>query len=433
MQSAKHVVLPESGLLRASRWSGFRKITQKMLATEVASENYSGMPDDLKSHLGLLSTFKAAAAYLGMGPRVINAIDWLFHFTQPQDWTSSSRPIVWPSSALQADELGIKTSQVKNLNRQLVSLGLVVMRDSPNGKRYGYRDKQGKILSAYGFDLSPLAVRYEEFRQIAAEARAERQTVRDLKRRATMARNSIKQTLSAMEELGGGECDADESSALMNEAWTSPRSPVELAKKVDHLELIALRVRERLILLNKKANESVASSVESGPTEPANWPHKYSYYSKNLSKKDTVTAMGKEKVTEGKNEQQCDADKKRDDTQKVASAPSVKITPNELIRIAPRLRTYLTSTKPSWTEIIDAADWLRHELDIDKPLWGSACSILGRELAAITVAIISTRPRNYFKKGISNYFYGMIKKAIAGELNLSQSIWGIRKNISLIN
>lgn len=433
MQSAKHAVLPGSGLLRASHWTGFRKITQKMLATEVTSENYSGMPDDLKSHLGLLSTFKAAAAYLGMGPRVINAIDWLFQFTQPQDWTSTSRPIVWPSSALQADELGIKTSQVKNLNRQLVSLGLVVMRDSPNGKRYGHRDKDGRILSAYGFDLSPLAVRYEEFRKIAAEARAERQAVRDLKRRATMARNSIKQTLAAMEELGGGECDADESSALMNEAWATPRSAVELARKVDHLEMLALKARERLILFSEKANESVASSVESGPTEPGNWPHKYSYNSKNLSMKDTVTAMGKEKGVEGTETHSHNRQKNLDDTQKLANAPTVKITPSELIRIAPRLRTYLTSNKPSWTDIVDAADWLRHELNIDKPLWGSACNVLGREVAAVTVAIISTRPESYFKKSIGNYFYGMIRKAVAGELNLSQSIWGIRKNASILN
>lgn len=51
MQSAKHDVLPGSERSPSSRWVGLRKITQKMLAAEVTSASYSGMPDDVKSHL----------------------------------------------------------------------------------------------------------------------------------------------------------------------------------------------------------------------------------------------------------------------------------------------------------------------------------------------------------------------------------------------
>ena len=91
----------------------------------------------------VLAAFKAAAPHLGLSPRVVHAIDWLFTFTQPQDWCEGSRPIVWPSAALQRDTLGLGTTQVKTLNRHLVELGLVTMKDSPNGKRYGKRDRQG--------------------------------------------------------------------------------------------------------------------------------------------------------------------------------------------------------------------------------------------------------------------------------------------------
>jgi hypothetical protein len=48
------------------------------------------------------------------------------------------------------------------------------MRDSPNGKRYGKRDPKGRIVEAYGFDLSPIAARYTEFVRLVEEARAER-------------------------------------------------------------------------------------------------------------------------------------------------------------------------------------------------------------------------------------------------------------------
>jgi replication initiation protein RepC len=401
-----------------------------MLAAEVTSANYSGMPDDVKSHLTLLTTFKAAASYLGMGPRVINTIDWLFQFTQPQDWTSTSRPIVWPSSALQADELGIKASQVKNLNRQLVSLGLVVMRDSPNGKRYGHRNKEGRILTAYGFDLSPLAVRFDEFKKIAAIARSERQRLRDLKRRASIARNSIKQTIAAMEDLVGEQFDAEERNTWEKEISARMTPGTDLTAKVENLETLASKARERLTLLIEKPVESVTSPVESGPNEPQNWPHKYSYNLKNLSRKDTVSAMGKGLDGDRAKPPYENVQAKEGAAAKADEHSCVKITPRELVRLAPRLATYIRSSRPSWNDVVDAADWLRHELEIDNPLWGSACLVMGREIAAVTCAIISTKPKGYFKKGAGNYFYGMVRKSNTGELNLNKTIWGIRKNIN---
>ena len=44
--------------------------------------------------------------------------------------------------------------RVKTLNRTLYEAGVFVLRDSPTGKRYGRRDDDGRIVEAYGFDLS---------------------------------------------------------------------------------------------------------------------------------------------------------------------------------------------------------------------------------------------------------------------------------------
>ena len=57
------------------------------------------------------------------------------------------------------------------------------MKDSPNGKRYGKRDRQGRIVEAYGFDLSPLFTRMAEFQAIAEQGRAFRERMRHLRRR----------------------------------------------------------------------------------------------------------------------------------------------------------------------------------------------------------------------------------------------------------
>ena len=61
------------------------------------------------------------------------------------------------------------------------------------------RDDKGRIIEAYGFDLSPLAQRYDEFVKIAAAAKVERDRMRKLRRQATLARRAVAQ---ALEELG---------------------------------------------------------------------------------------------------------------------------------------------------------------------------------------------------------------------------------------
>src|ERR1700733_6071496 len=119
-----------------------------------------------------------------------------------QDWGRGGRPIVWPSASLQQEALGLSATRTKAINRALIETGLVTMRDSPNGKRYGKRDPKGRIVEAYGFDLSPIAERHAEFVRLAAEAKAERDELRRLRRRATIARNGITQILETAAEYG---------------------------------------------------------------------------------------------------------------------------------------------------------------------------------------------------------------------------------------
>jgi Replication protein C N-terminal domain len=84
---------------------------------------------------------------------------------------------------MQEEALGLSATQVKEINRHLIELGLVTMKDSPNGKRYGRRhEKTEHIIEAYGFDLSPVAARHGEYLHLAEEERAERAAMGRLRR-----------------------------------------------------------------------------------------------------------------------------------------------------------------------------------------------------------------------------------------------------------
>src|ERR1700727_3069121 len=162
-----------SGGRYAGHPTGFRRFTPVLLAADHTAARFDGMPDGVTVPGQLLAAFKAAAPRLGLSLRLVHAVDWLFRFTQPQDWGRGGRAIVWPSASMQQEALGLSATRVKAINRALIEAGLITMKDSPNGKRYGRRDPRGNIVEAYGFDLSPIGGVRPPGRGGAGRARAD--------------------------------------------------------------------------------------------------------------------------------------------------------------------------------------------------------------------------------------------------------------------
>ena len=150
----------------------------------------------------LLAAFQEAEPYLGLPAHAFKLVSWLVKQTMSCDWEEGSRPIAWPSARRQQEFLGLSATRVKALNRALFEAGIFVIRDNEQGKRYGRRGPDGRIIEAYGFDLTPLAQRYDEFVRIAAEAKVERERMKALRKRATIARRAIRQAGEALEALG---------------------------------------------------------------------------------------------------------------------------------------------------------------------------------------------------------------------------------------
>lgn len=420
--------------------SGLRRLSLAMLTTERIGENFTGLPD--KSTPGrVLAAFKAAAPALGFGPRVVHAIDWLFSFTQAHDWTPGHKPIVWPSAHLQQQALGLGVTQAKTLNRHLVEIGLVTMKDSPNGKRYGKRDAQGRIVEAYGFDLSPLASRLAEFQAVAERAREERERLRHLRRRTTIARKGLDQVLETAAEFGLADPvwgRLGEEGRALARALRSVENPDEMEVGVASLERRQREARERLESATFPPQDVSSETVDSDPLGPENRPHQYNYKSNLHPCQDTVIASEEGKsfdavpgkpATPSQSEGPPDPD--RTSAAKAARQDAgtvLRLSTEELVRLAPRLRPYLSTSSPAWPDIVDAADWLRHDLGVSKSLWGDACLAMGREQAAIALAIVSAKPAGHFTSTPGGYFNGMVNRAKTGGLNLSRTVWGLRHN-----
>ena len=400
--------------------TGFRRMTPGLLKADRTAEKFAGLPEGVKSPGQLLAALKAAASRLGISPRIVHAVDWLFRFTQPQDWEEGSRPIVWPSASMQEEALGLSPTQVKEINRRLIELGLITMKDSPNGKRYGRRhEKTGHIIEAYGFDLSPIAMRHAEFVRLAEEGRAERAAMGRLRRRATIARKAITQILETAQEYGfeGGEWIilAHETAALVRALKAAERRD-EMETGVASLERRQSAARERL--------ERLLGVVDSAPKGPENRPHQYNYNPSLDPQQDTVIAAENcSEEGEGAGAQS----PAQEQRQRPKKGMVHGIRPDELPRLTPKLKPYLGRPNPTWPDIIDAADWLRHDLGVSKSLWGDACLAMGRELAAVALAIVSTKEVAHFQTSPGGYFHGMVTKAKAGELHLERTVWALRR------
>lgn len=423
------------GGARAGVPSGFRRLTPGLLHTDRVAEAFAGLPEGL-SPGQVLGAFKAAAMRLGLSPRLVHAVDWLFRFTQAQDWGAGGRPIVWPSAALQQTALGLSPTQVKAINRALIEAGVIAMRDSPNGKRYGQRDARGQIVEAYGFDLSPLALRHAEFVRLAEQGRAERLLLGRLRRRATIARKGIAQILEAAAEYG---LDGEEWQQLARESGQLVRvlrgieHPDEVTLGVESLERRQRLARERLETQLAEHPIRVSKAVETDPRGSENRPHQYTYKPPLDPLPDTVAARderwsdavgpirtgsataGPEKPDSGRSMERTELD-----------GPGFRLGSDELLRLAPRLRDYVPSATPSWPQLVEAADWLRGDLGVSRSLWGEACLAMGREQAALALALVSARPASHFQTSAGGYFHGMVAKAKAGELHLARTIWGLR-------
>ena len=410
--------LPSPQWSPPSRPTGARRLTLDMRARLDQADRFTGLPRGTAKPLRFLAAFQEAEPYLGLPAHAFKLVAWLVKLTQAQDWEEGSRPIAWPSARHQQEFLGLSPTQVKHLNRALFEAGIFVIRDNEQGKRYGRRDAEKRIIEAYGFDLSPLAQRYDEFVRIAAEARLERERMGKLRRRATRARRAITQ---AGEELAAQGASPPEWPRLAQEV-AELAAGVRQARRSDELAL-AVAALERRQSEAEQWLRQLIKPVDSDPEGPENRP-----------RQDTTTTL-----TPNPNRDTVIArrDSSRGADGPVPSSPApseadrlfpqrMGLAAAQLVELAPRLERWLPRGDLTWPVIIEAADWLSGELGISRTLWAQACHLMGRSDAAVAVALVSTRPAEHFSSSAAGYFAGMVRKFEKGELHLDRTLWRLR-------
>ena len=165
----------------------------------------------------LFRALTEAKAPLGVTDRALSVLHALLSFHQEtaltlpladrraddEDGEGSAGIVVFPSNReLSIRAHGMAPATLRRHLACLVDAGLIIRRDSPNGKRYARRGQGGEIENAFGFDLTPLVARADEIENLAEEVRAENKAVRLLRERITLLRRDIVKMIAAGLEEG---------------------------------------------------------------------------------------------------------------------------------------------------------------------------------------------------------------------------------------
>lgn len=204
-----------------------------------------------------------ARSALGVTDRALTVLDALLSFYPKDELSSEHGLVVFPSNGqLSLRARGMAPATLRRHIAVLVETGLILRKDSPNGKRYARRNRAGEIGEAFGFSLAPLLARVREIEQLATRAITDRHMLRIAKDRLSVCRRDVSKLISAAlnEQLAGDwESLSDQFNALVVKL---PRTPtIDMLTSI-LLDMEALR-EHALSMLNSHAKEQKTSANES--------------------------------------------------------------------------------------------------------------------------------------------------------------------------
>jgi len=430
----------------SSHQSGWRKPTPGLVIAEQHAQ--AGEQIYIPKTRAVVACKKVGAA-IGLKSPDMLLLDTLAAVAQPQDWEQGRRPIVWASNNFLTEQLGWSLSALRRHVRRLCDIGVIAMKDSPNGKRWGRRADDGYIVEAYGFDLAPLAARAEEFEALHASLQEERQFCASLRNTITVTRRIIRAKIEkALEShLRGPWRDLEEEFTTMLERLPGRPVPAEkLLDLVDWFSDLKGRVEgafEAAFDWPQKTDAEVVdnSSIEQvdialdtqimTPTGAVADTHilttnkPYPVISNRFETKHGAGVV-QESVPSDNVER---LDKKENNIQWSTHTTRVKsdIDVPTLMQACPEfadMARSLCGYLKDWNDVHRAAGQLRGVAGISQDAWNVAQDTFGPEIAAAVIALIYDKHATGEVMSPGGYLRGMVEKARAGELHLERSFYG---------
>ena len=394
---------------------GRRPLSAGLLATQTLA---ASTPDDAVVHKWrILRALTLAKGRLGLSDRALNVLDALLTFHPETALTPGVGLTVFPSNrevALRARGPALKTLQ--RALAQLMEAGLIIRRDSPNGKRYARRGQGGEIAQAFGFDLTPLIARASEIEAVAAEVEGEMRQIMLLRERITLHRRDIAKTIAMAVEAGApGDWHhfLSRHQALSGRLRrTEPMADLEpLAADLHTLHVEVAKCLEEFLKTHDMtcSDRQDGSDIQNSNTEPLE-----------------SEPCFQESWGQGSGEP---ADADRSPPSKAGQGSALPSKPQAyplgmVIDACPDLNDWAKSGSiGGWSEFVVAAGTARSALGISPSAYEDAREVMGEIPAAIVVAAILQKGESVRSPG--SYLRGLTEKARGGDFSLGPMLMAL--------
>ena len=359
----------------------------------------------------LLRELSKAQAAFGVTERDLTVLQGLLSFFPDDALGGNAEMVVFPSNKAICERLnGMPCSTMRRHLARLIEAGLLMRRDSPNGKRYVR--KHGEERVAFGFDLSPLYCQSEEVARAAEAVREAEDRVRRLREVVSLMRRDLAALAEFGEEIQPGLGLWDQ---FRDKAVLAARA---LRRKLTLEELSAYRT-DLEALLDHARNVINGPETEEMNTNGAQFERHH--HNSNEESLDIEPALEKGGAAAGAPDPETDAlvaDVEEADTKRVPKIPL-----HLVIAGCPSLKTFYQGDIRHWHQLFDAACHVRPAMGISASAWEEAQRFMGPEQASIVVVAMLERFADIRSPG--GYLRALTLKAAAGEFSCGPMIMAL--------
>ena len=359
----------------------------------------------------LLRELSKAQAAFGVTERDLTVMQGLLSFFPDDALGGNAEMVVFPSNKAICERLnGMPCSTMRRHIARLVDAGLLMRRDSPNGKRYVR--KHGEERVAFGFDLSPLYCRSEEVARAAEAVREAEDRVRRLREVVSLMRRDLAALAEFGEEIQPSLGPWDQ---FRDKAVLTARA---LRRKLTLEELSAYRT-DLEALLDRARNVIDGPETEEMNTNDASFERHH--HNSNKESIDLEPALEKGGAAADAPDVETDApgaDVEEADTRRVPKIPL-----HLVIAGCPSLKTFYQSDIRHWHQLFDAACHVRPAMGISASAWEEAQRFMGPEQASIVVVAMLERFADIRSPG--GYLRALTSKAAAGEFSCGPMVMAL--------
>lgn len=401
---------------------GRRAVSLGMLASQALARTVA--PEARADKWKLYRALCEARAKLGISDRALSVLNALMSFYPRSELAGDEPLVVFPSNAqLSLRTHGMAETTLRRHLAALVEAGLLLRRDSPNGKRYARRDGEGVIDEAFGFSLAPLLARAGEIETLAAEVTAERLILQRLRERLTLVRRDIAKLIATGLEEDGAPEWLDFEAEYRGLMRGLPRVATgdnlrDLLARLEALrELIVNRLERFAFSQNPDGNAGQnGRHIQNSNTNP---PIELEPRFETKPGGDVAvrpgSAAAEERQPQGKGRGEA------------GGQSAVKPYPLALVlQACPEIAAFGPGGEVrSWRDLMTAAVVVRSMLGVSPSAYEEACAVLGPESAATVIACILERAEHINSAG--GYLRDLTRRAERGEFSLGPMLMSLAR------